>query len=51
MRVCYFGTYDADYVRNVVAQTALRSQGVDVVACHATVKAPTKRWRTPARGR
>ncbi|HHX43911.1 MAG TPA: glycosyltransferase family 4 protein [Chloroflexi bacterium] len=37
MRVCYFGTYDADYVRNVVAQTALRSQGVDVVACHATV--------------
>lgn len=37
MRVCCFGTYDADYVRNSVVRAALRSQGVEVVECHATV--------------
>ncbi len=34
MRICYFGTYDADYVRNRVIVTGLRAAGVQVVECH-----------------
>jgi glycosyltransferase involved in cell wall biosynthesis len=35
VRVCYFGTFDADYVRNQVLIAGLRSQDVDVFECHA----------------
>jgi len=35
MRVCYFGTYDADYVRNRVLTEGLRANGVQVVECHS----------------
>jgi len=34
MRVCYFGTYRADYIRNRLMIERLRSNGVDVVECH-----------------
>lgn len=42
MRVCYFGTYDADYVRNRVIIAGLRAQGVQVVECHVAL------WRETA---
>ncbi|MHB0858939.1 MAG: glycosyltransferase family 4 protein [Anaerolineae bacterium] len=35
MRVCYWGTYDADYVRNRVIIQGLRANGVEVVECHS----------------
>lgn len=35
MKVCYFGTYDADYVRNRILIRGLRSQGVEVTECHS----------------
>jgi glycosyltransferase involved in cell wall biosynthesis len=41
MRVCYFGTYDADYVRNRVLIAGLRAQGVDVMVCHSQLWADT----------
>lgn len=34
MRVCYFGTYRADYARNRVMIEGLRRAGVQVVECH-----------------
>jgi glycosyltransferase involved in cell wall biosynthesis len=34
VRICYFGTFDADYVRNQVIIAGLRIQGADVVVCH-----------------
>jgi glycosyltransferase involved in cell wall biosynthesis len=34
MRICYFGTYDADYVRNRVIIAGLSAAGVQVVECH-----------------
>lgn len=34
MRVLYWGTYDATYVRNRVIIDGLRQNGVDVVECH-----------------
>lgn len=34
MRVCYFGTYRANYARNRLMIDRLRSQGVDVIECH-----------------
>jgi glycosyltransferase involved in cell wall biosynthesis len=37
MRVCYFGTYRAQYVRNEVMLAGLRSQGVQVEECHVTL--------------
>lgn len=49
MRVCCFGTYDVDYVRNAVVRAALCSQGVEVVACHATVWAGTEEKVADAR--
>jgi glycosyltransferase involved in cell wall biosynthesis len=35
MRVCYFGTYRADYVRNQLMIARLRQTGVQVIECHA----------------
>jgi glycosyltransferase involved in cell wall biosynthesis len=37
LRVCFFGTYRANYVRNQVMINGLRSQGVVVHECHATL--------------
>lgn len=37
LRVCYFGTYRAGYSRNVIMLDALRTHGVDVTICHATL--------------
>jgi glycosyltransferase involved in cell wall biosynthesis len=37
LRVCYFGTYDRDYVRNRSLRQGLRQQGVEVLECHATL--------------
>jgi glycosyltransferase involved in cell wall biosynthesis len=34
MRVCYFGTYRAEYNRNKIMISALESAGVDVAICH-----------------
>jgi len=42
MRVCYFGTYRADYARNVKMIAGLRSAGVEVVTCHVPL------WRDTA---
>ena len=42
MRICYFGTYDANYVRNQVIITGLASPGVQVVECHVPL------WRETA---
>jgi len=33
--VCYFGTYDANHVRNRLLIKGLRSNGVEVTECHA----------------
>lgn len=35
LRVCYFGTYRADYARNRLMIDRLRAQGVQVIECHA----------------
>lgn len=37
LRVCFFGTYRANYVRNQVMIEGLRQNGVDVQTCHATL--------------
>lgn len=37
MKVCYFGTYRASYVRNVVMIERLRRVGVEVIECHETL--------------
>lgn len=37
LRICYFGTYRANYVRNQVMINGLRAQGVEVQECHATL--------------
>lgn len=37
LRVCYFGTYREGYTRNRILINGLRSQGVDVYECHATL--------------
>jgi glycosyltransferase involved in cell wall biosynthesis len=51
MRVCYFGTYDADYVRNRVIIAGLRAQGVEVVECHVPLWQETAdKVRQAARG-
>lgn len=34
LRVCYFGTYRAEYSRNRIQIAALRRAGVEVVECH-----------------
>lgn len=37
LRVCYFGTYRAGYVRNQVLIEGLRTNGVHVQACHSVL--------------
>jgi len=37
LRVCYFGTYRADYVRNRLMIDRLKSRGVQVTECHETL--------------
>jgi glycosyltransferase involved in cell wall biosynthesis len=34
LRVCYFGTYRADYSRNQIMIEGLRRNGVEVIECH-----------------
>lgn len=56
MRVCYFGTYRAEYARNQVMIAALREAGVEVLECHETlwqgiedrVQAASGGWIKPA---
>ncbi len=37
LSVCYFGTYRRQYGRNQILMAGLRSQGVQVTECHATL--------------
>ncbi len=37
LRVCYFGTYRAEYSRNKIMIEALRRAGVEVLECHETL--------------
>jgi glycosyltransferase involved in cell wall biosynthesis len=37
LRVCFFGTYRANYVRNQVMIAGLRSQNVEIYECHSTL--------------
>ncbi|MBN1878175.1 MAG: glycosyltransferase [Anaerolineae bacterium] len=37
LRVCYFGTYRAEYSRNQIMIEGLRRNGVEVVECHETL--------------
>ena len=56
LRVCYFGTYRANYNRNQIMIGGLRLAGVEVVECHATLWrgiedrswAATGGWISPA---
>ncbi|RMF43730.1 MAG: glycosyltransferase [Anaerolineae bacterium] len=55
LRVCYFGTYRAEYSRNTSMIAALRTQGVEVIECHVPlwhgiedrVQAASGGWRSP----
>ncbi len=55
LRVCYFGTYRANYNRNQIMIAGLRLAGVEVVECHETLWrgiedrswAATGGWLTP----
>jgi len=37
MRICYFGTYRAEYSRNQIMIEGLRRNGVEVIECHETL--------------
>jgi len=37
LRVCYFGTYRAEYTRNIILINGLRKQGVTVLECHSNL--------------
>ena len=37
MKVCYFGTYRAEYSRNQIMLEGLRRAGIDVVECHVSL--------------
>ena len=38
LRICYFGTYRANYTRNQILLKGLRAQeGAEVYECHATL--------------
>ena len=58
LRVCYFGTYRANYNRNQMMIAGLRLNGVEVIECHATlwhgiedrVETTKGGWRKPAFG-
>jgi len=55
LRVCYFGTYRANYSRNQIMIAGLRMAGIEVVECHETLwhgiedryKAATGGWISP----
>lgn len=55
LRVCYFGTFRANYSRNQIMIAGLRAAGVQVVECHETlwhgvedrVKAVSGGWKHP----
>jgi len=55
LRVCYFGTYRANYSRNQIMIEGLRRNGVEVVECHEQlwrgvedrVRAASGGWRRP----
>lgn len=55
LRVCYFGTYRANYSRNQIMIAGLQAVGVEVVECHTTlwhgvedrVKAVSGGWKHP----
>ena len=55
MRVCYFGTYRANYIRNRLMIYRLQQHGVEVIECHESLwKGITDRediasggWKTP----
>ena len=55
LRVCYFGTYRAQYVRNRLLIEGLRSNGVEVIECHQQlwfgiedrVQAVKGKWKSP----
>lgn len=56
LRICYFGTYRATYMRNQILLLGLRQQpGVEVIECHATlwrgiedrVEQASGGWRNP----
>jgi glycosyltransferase involved in cell wall biosynthesis len=56
LRVCYFGTYRADYSRNQIMIEGLRRNGVEVIECHEPlwrgiedrVQATSGGWRRPS---
>jgi glycosyltransferase involved in cell wall biosynthesis len=56
VRVCYFGTYRADYARNEMMIEGLRRNGVEVTECHEQLwhssddraKVAGGGWRNPA---
>lgn len=56
MRVCYFGTYRAEYSRNQMMIAGLRMNSVEVIECHETlwhgiedrVRVVSGEWRKPA---
>jgi glycosyltransferase involved in cell wall biosynthesis len=56
LRVCYFGTYRADYSRNRIMIEGLRRNGVEVIECHEPlwhgiedrVQVTSGGWRNPA---
>ncbi len=58
LRVCYFGTYRAEYSRNQIMIEGLRRAGVEVIECHAPlwkgiedrVEAASGGWLRPAFG-
>lgn len=41
-RVCYFGTYRAEYSRNQIMIEGLRRAGADVILCHETLSQSTE---------
>ncbi len=55
LRVCYFGTYRANYSRNQILLKGLRTQGVEIYECHAKlwqsvedrVQQASGGWRNP----
>jgi glycosyltransferase involved in cell wall biosynthesis len=56
LRVCYFGTYRAEYSRNKIMIEGLRRSGVEVIECHETlwrgiedrVQTASGGWRKPS---
>jgi glycosyltransferase involved in cell wall biosynthesis len=42
MKVCYWGTYDADYARNKILISGLKANGIEIIECNAKV------WRNTA---